>query len=786
MDPADSRLVGFKRHLRAETVPAEAVYLISERGVTALSGSCIERLAPLLDGTRSFAQLARDLSAELATTEIVGLLQRLAEAGLLDLRQPSGATEAVSAIKDTAVPAAVLHDLAVQDIAARDHGAAAFWSLAGLDADEAAGAISAATVEILALDGAVHAAAAVCAASGLTPCTAATAALVGAGAAPGVAAPGVAGPAVSLVLCEDYLDPRLDAINRRQLAHGRPWLLAKPSGTQAWIGPLFRPGAGPCWACLATRLEGNREETHLMRRVLGAQGRAFPAGPQTSLTPSRAAALHLAVGEVVKWLAGLRDEGQQAVYILDTVRLQGRHHRVQRRPQCPHCGDPGLVAAQAARPPGAAPGSPPSHDPLDRYGHLVDPVTGIVAELRRDERCPPFQHAFVSGRNRAMSASTVAGIRAGARHASGGGGVTEAEAKTSALCEAIERYCGTRQGDEATVRASYRGLGRQAVHPAAAMLFDSRQYRDRAGWNEVCARFHWVPEPFDETAEADWTPLWSLLSGERKLLPTAMLYYNPGAGAGRGSADLSVLADSNGNAAGASLGDAVVRGFLELTERDAVALWWYNRTRQPEVDLVSFEDPWITGLTEQYRRLGRELWALDLTTDLGIPVVAAISRRLDGPAEDIAFGFGASFDPARALRRALTELGQLLPPATDGDSYRSADPFLASWWASATLASQPYLAPASGQAARANADYPAVPAGLDGIRAAARRAGLDILVLDQTRPDIGMPVVKVVVPGLRHFWPRFAPGRLFDVPVRLGRLPRPTAYADLNPIPLYV
>jgi oxazoline/thiazoline synthase len=49
-----------------------------------------------------------------------------------------------------------------------------------------------------------------------------------------------------------------------------------------------------------------------------------------------------------------------------------------------------------------------------------------------------------------------------------------------------------------------------------------------------------------------------------------------------------------------------------------------------------------------------------------------------------------------------------------------------------------------------------------------------------------VPVVKVVVPGLRHFWPRFGPGRLFDVPVRLGRLSRPTRYADLNPIPLYV
>ena len=46
--------------------------------------------------------------------------------------------------------------------------------------------------------------------------------------------------------------------------------------------------------------------------------------------------------------------------------------------------------------------------------------------------------------------------------------------------------------------------------------------------------------------------------------------------------------------------------------------------------------------------------------------------------------------------------------------------------------------------------------------------------------------MKVVVPGLRHFWARFAPGRLFDVPVRLGRLAAPTPYEDLNPVPLFV
>ncbi len=48
----------------------------------------------------------------------------------------------------------------------------------------------------------------------------------------------------------------------------------------------------------------------------------------------------------------------------------------------------------------------------------------------------------------------------------------------------------------------------------------------------------------------------------------------------------------------------------------------------------------------------------------------------------------------------------------------------------------------------------------------AKQAGLDFLVLDQTRPDIEVPVVRVIVPGLRHFYRRFAPGRLYDVPVK--------------------
>jgi len=54
------------------------------------------------------------------------------------------------------------------------------------------------------------------------------------------------------------------------------------------------------------------------------------------------------------------------------------------------------------------------------------------------------------------------------------------------------------------------------------------------------------------------------------------------------------------------------------------------------------------------------------------------------------------------------------------------------------------------------------------------------LVLDLTRPDIGLNVVKVVVPGMRFFWQRFAPGRLYDVPVEMGWLNEPTPESGVN------
>ncbi|HEY7483585.1 MAG TPA: TOMM precursor leader peptide-binding protein [Streptosporangiaceae bacterium] len=756
-EPVAAPLVGFKRHLRAETVPGEAVYVISARKTITLSGPAIETLAPLLNGTRSLAEIVAAASSVLSPGQVGLTLGRLAVANLIGYRGPAGAC----------------------DGAGDDAAADAYWDMAGVDGDGQTG-----VVQVLALGRVdTRAAEAACRACGLT-----------------VRHHGDEPAAMSIVLCDDYLDPALEEINADHLAGGRPWLLARPGRADPWVGPVFRPGSGACWLCLAERLRIHRRTEAIIRRSLRARG---PVGaPDASLSAGRTAGLHIAVLEAAKWLAGFRYDGQREIRVLDTLDLSTERHAVQRRPQCAACGDPGMVAA-AVRRRVVLNSRPKAHlgatghrarspeQVLERYGHLVDPVTGVVPGLRRDARGPSFLHSYVSGPNVAALGDSLSAVRAGLRCQSGGKGVTDIEARASALCEAVERYCGARFGDEPVVRDSLRGLGEIAVHPDTWLLFHERQLRDRERWNAICGPFHWVPEPFDERAAIEWTPVWSLVEDRQRLLPTTLLYFETEP-VDRG---WQARADSNGNAAGASLEDAILQGFLELVERDAVALWWYNRTRQPEVALDSFDDPWIAELTAAYAGLHRRLWVIDLTTDLGIPAMAAISRRTDKPAEDIMLGFGAHFDPHVAVCRALTELGQLLPAVAgvraDGSGYGQAGADLLRWWTRATVADQPYLLPGPGRPHRRAGDYDYRPraelrADIDHVRDLARRHDFDLLVLDQTRPDIGLPVAKVICPGLRHFWRRLAPGRLYDVPVRLGRLPAPTEYDDLNPIPLFL
>mgnify|MGYP001800475678 FL=1 len=63
---------------------------------------------------------------------------------------------------------------------------------------------------------------------------------------------------------------------------------------------------------------------------------------------------------------------------------------------------------------------------------------------------------------------------------------------------------------------------------------------------------------------------------------------------------------------------------------------------------------------------------------------------------------------------------------------------------------------------------------------------MEMLVLDQTRADIGLRVAKVIVPGMRHMWKRLAPGRLYQVPVKMGWLKEAFTEEQLNSFPMWM
>ena len=250
----------------------------------------------------------------------------------------------------------------------------------------------------------------------------------------------------------------------------------------------------------------------------------------------------------------------------------------------------------------------------------------------------------------------------------------------------------------------------------------------------------------------------------------------------RGAA--AFAADSNGCAAGNTLEEAIVQGFLELVERDAYAIWWYNRLQRPELDLGRFDDPYVRDLQKQLAQTGRRLWVLDVTSDLGIPTFVAITHWMQNGRENIEFGSGAHFDARIALLRALTELNQFLSLGLMGGG--TGEKSSLDGAAPLRLEDHPYLTPSGNPMVQP--EFGSKFGHLDtreqvaACVSLAKQAGLDFLVLDQTRPDIETPVVRVIVPGLRHFYRRFAPGRLYDVPVKLGLRDRALKETELNPI----
>jgi oxazoline/thiazoline synthase len=601
---------------------------------------------------------------------------------------------------------------------------------------------------------------------------------------------------IEVVLTDDYLQNSLSAFNQKALQSKRPWMLVKPVGTVIWIGPIMHPGKTACWECLAQRLRHNRPVEKFIEKRKDIAAPIIP--PLSSFPATWQTALGMAATEIMKWIVqGENKRLEKMLVTHDALSLETQNHILVKRPQCPSCGKSELNRKPLPINLGnhkkifTSDGGHRCVLPevtLKKYQHHISPITGVVRELKQlSQSSNGLTHTYVAKHHFDTMVDNLHTLSQNIKGRSAGKGKTDNQAKASGLCEAIERYSGVFQGDEIRQKNSYQRMGNKAIHANACMNFSQEQYKSRQEWNASCSSFFQrIPEPFDEAREIEWTPVWSLIHQEFKYLPTAYCYYGYPQ-----PQKPDCWADTNGCAAGNTMEEAILQGFMELIERDCVALWWYSRVKRPKVDLESFDEPYFQALKNYYQSIHREIWVLDITSDLDIPTFAAISRRVDRQVEDIIFGFGAHFDPAIAILRSLTEISQSLPAVFLSDTHSdtqyasSASPLLIDWWKTATLENQPYLLPSQNAAPKVCADY--VQCWSDNLledvitcKRITEQNGMDLLVLDQTRPDIGLNVVKVVVPGMRHFWRRLGAGRLYDVPVQLDWLKEPLKENELN------
>lgn len=288
--------------------------LVLEHAQTALvfEGRAAKRLLPallpLLDGTRSTAEIVAELGASTGPG-VERALQLLAERGLLlDGPHPDGAgspgafesAELLASLSPSSTPAAV-----------RDALASASVEVLG------AGDAAAPLVEILRESGVPGARRAAWVASGR------------------------AAPDLAVVAPARDEAPAVEDWNRRALAAAQVWLQVLPfDGRFAAVGPVYVPGETCCFECYRLR-----------RRATSGYAEEFGAVEAAPVTAAAGPALVTAAAGIaatvaLRWLAHRDQRLPGVLYAYERGGTTISEHRVYRVPRCPACSAAADVAPQ--------------------------------------------------------------------------------------------------------------------------------------------------------------------------------------------------------------------------------------------------------------------------------------------------------------------------------------------------------------------------------------------------------------------------------------------------------
>lgn len=231
------------------------------------------------------------------------------------------------------------------------------------------------------------------------------------------------------------------------------------------------------------------------------------------------------------------------------------------------------------------------------------------------------------------------------------------------------------------------------------------------------------------------------------------------------SSPLPFSFSSNGLNSGNTKSEALVGALYEVIERDATTctkVSWNSGAPMRRVDLSTATSPDIETLVAATKAAGIEVVVVDCTIDTAVPTFNAYLADLRNPGIGVYHGYGTHLDPQVAVIRAICEAAQgrlVFIAGSRDDSFRhrrrlhntysETNEMLTSLPATVSLAD---FADESEDTFEADGQT---------LRSKLAAIGIEqILAVDLTHPEIGVDVVRVIVPGLEGYMLEdFTPGR---------------------------
>ncbi|NLJ28766.1 MAG: tetratricopeptide repeat protein [Deltaproteobacteria bacterium] len=308
-----------------------------------------------------------------------------------------------------------------------------------------------------------------------------------------------------------------------------------------------------------------------------------------------------------------------------------------------------------------------------------------------------------------------------------GKGATPIQSEASAVMELMERF----SFFSFIRRSSFPLLpyGKVASEAVSPEMLKQSVYDDSTPL-DLCREFL-------QDVPLRWTRATNLTRGEDQWVPIDWFY---------------LINEYNGPAAGNTIEEAILQSLCEVVERHVGSIISYEKRSTPLIDPASLKDPAAVELVEKFRRQGIELYMRDFSLDTGIPTVGALAYDPSTfpQLSEIIFTAGTTSNPEKSLSRALTEIAQLAGDFESRTSYRPTLPKYTSLEEAGYLMEN-HRTVSIGDLP--NLDHDNLKVEIERCVNALRQIGLEVLVIDVTHPELGVPAVYTIVPGA-HFLDR--------------------------------